>query len=154
MGKLHKKPEKIKLENFPADYVGRFYRNLADSVNNFLGPDFYERIANNANIPSEDMQKYILAMSDFAKGMQTNINNNVTKDRINNASFKQKLDLIKINILRRQIPIELAFEDVSIFDAENPTVGSLLRELRGKVKNYLQLILAKMTARCRFHYQK
>ena len=82
------------------------------------------------------MQKYILATSDFSKGMQSNINHYVTKDRINNASFQQKLDRISKNILRRQNPLELVFEDISTFDAENPIVGSLLRELDvGKKKS-------------------
>ena len=49
MGKLHKKPEKKKLKNFLASYVGRFYRKLAD-VNNFFGSDVYGRIANDANV--------------------------------------------------------------------------------------------------------
>lgn len=65
-------------------------------------------------------------MNNFAKGTQTDINNYVTKDRINNASFKQKLDPIKNNILRRQNPLEIVFEDISFFDVENPIVGSLL----------------------------
>ena len=82
------------------------------------------------------MQKYILATSDFSKSMQSNINHYVTKDRINNASFQQKLDRISKNILRRQNPLELVFEDISTFDAENPIVGSLLRELDvGKKKS-------------------
>ena len=106
-----------------------FYRNLADNIDNFLGSDFYGQIANDHNIPSEDVQKYILATSDFAKSMQTDINHYVTKDRINNASFRQRLDPISKNILRRQNPLELVFEDISTFDAENPIVGSLLREL-------------------------
>ena len=42
-GKLHKKTEKKKLKNFPAGYVGKFYRNLADNVYTFLGSDFYGR---------------------------------------------------------------------------------------------------------------
>ena len=48
--------------------------------------------------------------------------------------FRQKLDPRKKNILRRQNPLELVFEDISTFDAEKPIiVGSLLRELsRGK----------------------
>ena len=66
-GKLHKKPKQIRLKNFPAGYVGSFYRNLADNVDNFLGSDFYGRIASDVNIPSEDIQKYILATSDFEK---------------------------------------------------------------------------------------
>ena len=111
-GKLYKKPEKKKLKNFPACYVGKFYRNLADNVDTFLGSDIYGRITN-----------------DFAIGMQTDINHYVTKDRLNNASFRQKLDPISKNILRRQNPLELVFKDISTFDAENPIVGSLLREL-------------------------
>ena len=55
---------------------------------------------------------------------------NVTRDSINDASFRQKLELISKNILRRQNPLELVFEDISTFDAENPIVGSLLRELK------------------------
>ena len=57
------------------------------------------------------------------------INHYVTKDRINNMSFSQKLDPISKNITRRQNPLELVFEDISTFDAENPIVGSLLKEL-------------------------
>ena len=31
--------------------------------------------------------------------------------------------------MRRQNPLELVFEDISTFDADNPIVGSLLKEL-------------------------
>ena len=119
-GTLYKKSDKKKLRNFPAGYVGKFYRNLANNVDNFLGSEFHGRIANAAEISSDDVQKYILATSNFAKGMQADINHYVTKDRINNASFRQKLDPISKNILRRQNPLELVFEDISTFDAENP----------------------------------
>ena len=128
-GKLYDKPEKKKLKNFPVDYVGKFYRNLADNVDTFLCSDFYGRITNDADVSSEDVQKYILATSDFAKGMQTDINHYVTKDRLNNTSFRQKLDPISKNILKRQNTLELVFEDISTFDAENPIVGSLFRDL-------------------------
>ena len=43
-GKLYNKKEKRKLKNFPAGYVGRFYRNFADNVDNFLGSDFKVRL--------------------------------------------------------------------------------------------------------------
>ena len=82
------------MKNFPAGYIGKFYRNLADNVDKFLASEFCGTIAKDAEIPSNDVQKYILATSDFAKGMQTDINHYVTKDRINNASFRQKLDPI------------------------------------------------------------
>ena len=79
-------------------------------------------------LPSEDVQKHILATSEFTKGMQSDINLYVTRDRINNASFREKLDPINKNIVRQQNPLELVFEDISTFDAENPIVGALLRE--------------------------
>ena len=39
-GKLSKKKRKKKLKNFPVGYVGKFYRNLADNVDTFLGSEF------------------------------------------------------------------------------------------------------------------
>ena len=132
--KLYKKENTKRLKNFSAGYVGSFYRNLADNVDNFTGSDFYSRITADADIPREDVQKYILATSDFAKSIQTDINHYVTRDRINDESSRQKLDPISKNILRRQNPLELVFEDISTFDAENPIVGSLLREIDTKKK--------------------
>ena len=129
MNKLYKKENTRRLKNFPAGYVGNFYRNLADNIDNFTGSDFYLRIAADADLPREDVQKYILATSDFAKSIQTDINHYVTRDSINDASFRQNLDPVSKNILRRQNPLELLFEDISTFDAENPVVGSLLREI-------------------------
>ena len=35
-----KKENTKRLKNFPAGYVGKFYRNIADNVDNFLGSDF------------------------------------------------------------------------------------------------------------------
>ena len=131
---LYKKENTKRLKNFPAGYVGSFYRNLADNVDNFTGSDFYSRITVDTDIPREDVQKYILATSDFAKSIQTDINHYVTRDRINDESSRQKLDPISKNILRRQNPLELVFEDISTFDAENPIVGSLLREIDTKKK--------------------
>ena len=93
-----------------------------------MGSDFYGRITNDSDLPTEDIQKYIRATSDFAKDIQTDINHYVTKVRINDASFRQKLDPTSKNIIRRQNLLELLFEDVSTFDAESPIVGSLLRE--------------------------
>ena len=105
--KLYKKEKTKRLKKFPAGYVGSFYRNLAVNIDSFTGSDFYSRITADADLPKEDVQKYILATSDFAKSMQTDINHYVTRDRINNASFRQKLDPISKNILRRQNPLEL-----------------------------------------------
>ena len=142
--KLSKKENTRQLKNFPAGYVGSFYRNLADNVEN--SSDFYSRITANADIPREDVQKYILATSDFAKSIQTDINHYVTRDRINDASFRQRLDPISKNILRRQNPLELVFEDISTFDAKNPIVGSLLREIDIKKTSQIAILLNRCQA--------
>ena len=142
--KLYKKENTRQLKNFPAGYVGSFYRNLADNVEN--SSDFYSRITANADISREDVQKYILATSDFAKSIQTDINHYVTRDRINDASFRQRLDPISKNILRRQNPLELVFEDISTFDAKNPIVGSLFRELDLKKNSQIAISLNRCQA--------
>ena len=85
------KNRKEKAEKFPLGCLGKFYRSLVDNVDSFLWSDFYGRIANDADIPLEDVQKYLLATSNFSKGMQDDINHYVTQDRINNASLRQKL---------------------------------------------------------------
>ena len=66
--------------------------------------------------------------------MQTNINNYVTSHRITNVSFRQKLDPRKKNILRKQNPLQLVFEDISTFEAEKPiivTAGDLVKKVSG-----------------------
>ena len=70
----------------------------------------------------------------------------MAKDRINNMSFRQTLDPLSKNIIRRQNPLELVFEDISTFDAENPIVGSLLKELFVG-KKYIASELMKKTLR-------
>ena len=81
--------------------MGKLYRNLAYNVDTFSDSDFYRRITSDANFPSEDVKKYLLATSDFFKGVQNDINLYVTRDRINSASLRQKLDPIAKNIIRR-----------------------------------------------------
>ena len=115
------------MKNFLARYVGSFYGNLADNVDNLIGLDFYGRIENDSNIPVEDAQKYIFVTYDFPKYMQSDINHYVTKDWIKNASFWQNLDPKSKNISRQQNPLKFVFEDISTFDAENPIVDSLLK---------------------------
>ena len=105
--KLYKRENTKRLKNFPARYVEGFYRNFAENVHNFIGSDFYSRITADVGIPREDVQKYILATSDFAKSIQTDINHHVTRDRINDANFRQKVDPISKSILRRQTPLKL-----------------------------------------------
>ena len=58
---LYKKEDTRQHKNFPASYVRRFYKNLADNV------DFYSRITADVDIPRENIQKDILATSEVFK---------------------------------------------------------------------------------------
>ena len=104
------KNQNKKVGNFPVGYVEKKF---------VLWQKIY------AEISSEDVQNYLLATSDFAKGKQDGINLYVTRDRLNNASFRQKLESIAKNIYRRQNPLELVFKDIVTFDAQN-LIGDLL----------------------------
>ena len=75
------------------------------------------------------------------KSIQTDIKHYVTRDRINDASFRQRLDPISKNILRRQNPLELVFEDISTFDAENPIVEINRYQKKKKKKNQIVTLL-------------
>lgn len=61
--------------------------------------------------------------------MQEHINLYVTCDRLNNGSFRQKLDSIEKNIFCKRNPLELLFKDISTFDAQNGIAGLLLKQL-------------------------
>ena len=91
--KLYKKENTQRLKNFPAGYVGNFYRNLADNIN--TDSDFYLRIAADSDIPKEDVQKHLLATSDFAKSIQTDINHYVTRDPGKEFEIQKRLDKLR-----------------------------------------------------------
>ena len=52
----------------------------------------------------------------------------MTRGRHNQASFLRKLDSIEKSVWRTENLLALLFKDVANFDAQNPVIGSLLRE--------------------------
>ena len=66
-----KETDEKKLKYFPAGYLGKFYRNLADNVESFLRSDFDRRITNDAYRPSQDVKKYLYTTSDFLRACRT-----------------------------------------------------------------------------------
>ena len=102
--KKKKKKKKKTLKKISAGYIEKLYKNLAQNVNSAVGPEFNGRVATDTTMSMEDIQKYLLATSDNGKGMQDDINLYVTRDRLNNASFRQKLDPIARNIFLKAKP--------------------------------------------------
>ena len=67
----------------------------------------------------------------------------VTREKLNNASFRQKLHPIAKRIFRRQNPLELVFKDISTFDAQNSIIGSLIKEVDLGKKEKTSTLLKK-----------
>ena len=57
--------------------------------------------------------------------------------------FREKSDLTAKNIFIHQNPLQLVFEDISTFDAQNAIFGSLLRELDIRKRNLASKLIKK-----------
>ena len=88
------------------------------------------------------LKTFLLGTSDYARSIQSGIDLYVTRGRHNQASFCRKLDSIEKSIWRTENPLALLFKDVATFDAQNPVIGSLLREIDlGKNKTKSTILL-------------
>lgn len=54
--------------------MGKLYRNLANRIGSAVTSDFYGMITNDVDMPSNNVQKQLLATSDIINGMQDDIN--------------------------------------------------------------------------------
>ena len=69
----------------------------------------------------------------------------MTRGRHNQESFHRKLDPIEKSVWRTENPLTLLFKDIGNFDAQNPIIGSLPREIDlGKNKTNSQLIASQL----------
>ena len=85
---------------------------------------------------SEDVKTFLLATSNFGEQIQGELDLYVTSTRLNEASFRRRLDLISKNIIRNKNSIELLLKDVNHFDAQNPVIGCLIKKFDvGKKKD-------------------
>ena len=66
--RIHKKEETKRLKNLPSNIVESFYKDWLDSIGFLRDTDFQQQLVNNT--PSEDVKKYLLAMSEFGKEIQ------------------------------------------------------------------------------------
>ena len=85
---------------------------------------------------SKDAKKFLLATSNFGEEIQGELYLYVTNNRLNEASFRRRLDPISKNIIRDKNPIELLFKDVKHFDVQKPEIDSLIKKVDvGKKKD-------------------
>ena len=81
----------------------------------------------------ENLQKYILATSDFGHELQENINQITGGDeKFNNAIVRRALDLKNEDLFRNPQPITLLFNNVEKFHQQNPVIGKLATQINAK----------------------
>ena len=78
---------------------------------------------------NEDVTMFLLVTRNFSEEIQEEVDLCVTNNRLNEASFRRSLDQISKHIITNENPIELLFKDVKHFDAKNPVIGSLIKEV-------------------------
>ena len=124
-GKLHKKEEIKKLNNLISNYSQLFYKDRA----NYVDVDLPNKTLAEGQPLTDDIKNFFLGTSNYARGIQSDIDLYVTRGRHNQESCQRKLDPIEKSVWRTENPLALLLKDVANFDAESPVIGSLLREI-------------------------
>ena len=127
--KLHEKDEMKKLNNLTSNYSRLFYRDRANDVDVDLPSTVANKMLVEGQPLTDDIKNFLLGTSDYARGIQSDINLYVTRGRHNQTSFRHKLDPIEKSVWRTENPLALLFKDVANFDRQNLVTGSLLREI-------------------------
>ena len=125
--RIHTKESTKKLNNLPTNFVESFYKVWLDGIYFSGDTDFQQSIVNKT--PSEGVKKFLLATSDFGNEIQGELNLYRTDGKLNSPSFRRKFDPISKNVIRNQNPIELLFKDLKHFDAQNPVIVNLIKEI-------------------------
>ena len=114
----------IKL-NLPKNYgVNEYFKRLLYlSKNNDLA---FQNLVIDVINNREDLQKFLLATSDFGKTIEELIITAVTNGKLNNIIVRQTLDLTNEHIFDIPNPLKVTFKDIKKFDAQNPIIVNLL----------------------------
>ena len=127
---LNEKKEVKKLNNLSSNYSRLFYKQQAQDLDEDLPSLIAQQVVGADSQPLiDDVQKFLLGTSEYANDIQSDIDLFVTRGRFNETSIRHKLDPIEKSVWRTENPLALLFKDVAKFDAENPIIGSLLREI-------------------------
>ena len=131
----------INLFNLPSNFEKNFYKSWAEEIDSVINMDFQRKIV--SEMPNEDVRNHLLATTEFGQEIQSDIDLYITRDRLNQASFRTRLDPIAKNVIRNQNPLKLVFKHIKHFDGKNPVTGSLIRAIHVGKKDDLSKLLAK-----------
>ena len=76
-----------------------------------------------------DLQKYLLATSDYGKNIQENINTVVTDGKFNDALVRHVLDEKNKGVFNSSTPLSVTFKDAKKFDEQNPIIGNIISQV-------------------------
>ena len=113
----------------PKNFEENQYLNRIGYISNKDDPAVKNNILDGVK-NREDLQKWILATSDFGRELQQDINEITGGDeKFNNAVLRRALDLKSDGLFRNPQPISLLFIDVEKFHQQNPITGKLATQI-------------------------
>ena len=86
------KKKETKTLNLPSNFVESFYKDWLDRIDFSQDTDFQQKSINEPL--SKDVKKFLLATSDFGEEIQGELDLYITNNRLNEASFRRRLDPI------------------------------------------------------------
>ena len=126
---FRKKSEPIQF-TLPKNYVETQYLNGIDYISDKDYPAVKNKLLD-AVKNRKDLQKWILATSEFGQELQQDINEITGGDeKFNNAVVRRVLDLKNAGLFQNPEPINLVFNDVKKFDQQNPIIGKLAKQIK------------------------
>ena len=127
---LNENKETKKLNNLSSNYQRLFFKQQTRDLDEDIPSLVTQKIVSDGALPlTDDVQNFLLGTSEHANDIQSDIDLFVTKGRFNEASVRHKLDPIVKSVWRTKNTLALLFKDVATFDAQNPIICSLLREI-------------------------
>ena len=123
------KPTK-KLNNLYSNFQCLLYEQQAKDLDEGIYSLVAQQILSEGALPLTNVvQNFLLGTSEYANDIQSDIDLFLSKGRFNKASVRHKLDPILKSVWRTENPLAFLFKDVTMFDAQNQIIGSLLREI-------------------------
>ena len=121
------KEKQIKF-NLPKNYSASQYIKRLPYLSNTNDPAFQNSIIDTLNNRA-DLQKYLLATSDYGKNIQENINSVVTDEKFNDVLVRRILDEKIKGVFDSSTPLSVTFKDAKKLDFQNPIIGNLISQV-------------------------
>ena len=140
---FHKVSDPIQFST-PKNLAENQYLNRIGYISNKDDPTVKNNILD-AVKNREDLQKWILATSDFGRKLQQDINEITGEDeKFNNAVLRCALDLKSDGLFRNPQPISLLFNSVEKFHQQNPIIGKLATQINVSKLSEKDLVKRKL----------